>query len=139
MWTLSGILFSLTFPWGKGNRIMRSCSLADAFSQVPLYLRQTVITVTAIPKDQTSAYTIRQQITLFSKVNPDVLVHESSHAQVILPPMRCSCECGSAASHPWEALRGPDRPLIGLRHMRPPHEGLVCRTAGSPANRHGSR
>ena len=87
MWTLSGILFSLTFPWGKGNRIMRSCSLADAFSQVPLYLRQTVITVTAISKDQTSAYTIRQQITLFSKVNPDVLVHESSHAQVILPPM----------------------------------------------------
>ena len=69
---------------------MRSCSLADAFSQVPLYLRQIVITVTAIPKDQTSAYTVGQQITLFSKVNPDVLVHESSHAQVIFPPICCT-------------------------------------------------
>ena len=82
---------------------MRRCSLADAFSQVPLYLRQTVTSVTTIPNDQPSAYTVGQQITLFSKVEPDVLVHESSHAQVICPLMCYTRECGSAAPHPWEA------------------------------------
>ena len=101
---LSGILS------GNGHYIMHRCSLADAFSQVPLYLRQTVTTVTSIPKDQTSAYTARQQITLFSKVpvDPNVLVHESSHAQVTfltlgaapesapaqhLVPRRCCTQC----------------------------------------------
>ena len=81
------------------------CSLASAFSQVPLYLRQTVQSVTSVPQSQTSAYTAAQQITIFSSkpVDADVLVHESAHAQVA--PSFCqplsmlqTCKRTSAAS-----------------------------------------
>ena len=119
---------------------MCRCSLADAFSQVPLYLRQTITSVTTIPKDQPSAYTVGQQITLFSKVDPDVLVHESSHAQVIfltrvlyLSVHQRSISCQRGSAHCAHALS------VRLRALRPINAGLVCRMAGSPALLHGSR
>ena len=69
----------------SANDFVCFCSLASAFAQVPVYLRHNVISVTSISNSATSAYTSAAQITLFSNspVDPDVLIHESAHAQVL--------------------------------------------------------
>lgn len=49
--------------------------------QVPLYLRQWVTSISAIPASGGSAYTEAGHITFFDAIDLDVMVHESTHAQ----------------------------------------------------------
>lgn len=56
-------------------------SLASNYSQVPLYLRQWVASVSSVPASQGHAYTSASHITFFGALGFDVLVHESTHAQ----------------------------------------------------------
>lgn len=48
--------------------------------QVPLFLRKTVKSYTAVPDRAPHAYTVAGQITLFGKTSENVFIHESAHA-----------------------------------------------------------
>jgi hypothetical protein len=66
--------------------------------QVPPYLRRSVKAISSIPASSASAYTSASRITFFGKVNADIFVHESSHAQVLIPTeIFCNEECSSLA------------------------------------------
>ena len=52
----------------------------DCVVQVPLFLRKTVRSYTAVPARAPSAYAVAGQITLFGKTSENVFVHESAHA-----------------------------------------------------------
>lgn len=52
----------------------------DYVVQVPLFLRKTVKSYTAVPARAPSAYAVAGQITLFGKTSENVFVHESAHA-----------------------------------------------------------
>ena len=56
-------------------------ALVYGLGQVPLFLRQNVKGVTAIPSDTAHAYTAAGRITIFGFVEPDVFIHEATHAQ----------------------------------------------------------
>lgn len=49
--------------------------------QVPVFLRQYVSAISAVPGKGASAYTVTSRIVLFNLVSFDTVVHESTHAQ----------------------------------------------------------
>lgn len=49
-------------------------------SQVPLFLRKTVLSYASIPSDNGNAYEENGHISLFGSLDLDVFVHESTHA-----------------------------------------------------------
>lgn len=54
--------------------------MSDNF-QVPLFLRQYVSAISAVPSKGANAYTITSRIVFFDLVSFDTVVHESTHAQ----------------------------------------------------------
>ena len=69
-------------PESDTSETQSACSLADAYLITPLFLRQNVSVLTAVPAKAASAYTAAHAVTVFTQVQPDVFVHESTHAQV---------------------------------------------------------